>query len=317
MEKEYIVNLDLPASERWAFLKNHAAEIDELIECYLSDLAGETSIFDIIGLYKQQLIPTSYLEEIDFIASISKYSADQILIANLYYDVLKFYFGCTAFAFNNADTVVHARNLDWHTENNLLSTHSKIFNFQRGGKTVYKTVGWAGFVGALSGTKPGKFSVTLNAVLSNDSPEVAMPISFLLRDVLDSAESFNEAKRQLEATIIVSDCLLLLSGVNVGEMAVIERTPSRFATRVPESGKGYIVVTNDYKKLQNNETDDSILQSTSCGRFDRATLLLSSEQDLSFRECIQVLSDENIKMGITVQQMVFNNRTGEVALIKT
>ena len=235
------------------------------------------------------------------------------MLANLYYDVLKFYFGCTAFAIKTEDAIIHSRNLDWWTENNLLSKHSKIFDFQRNGKTVFKTIGWPGFVGALSGTKPEKFSLTLNAVLSNDHPEIACPISFLLRDILDSANSFDEAKVKLEQTTIASDCLILLSGIKSNEMVVIERTPKRFATR--ESENGFIIVTNDYKQLENNLTTESLLQSTSCNRYNRTQALLK-KAPTDVEDCLNILKDKQVMMGITVQQMVFNNNTGDIKLLK-
>ena len=316
MKKEtYIINLDLPPSQRWGFLTDYKSEINELLQCYLNDFEGAHFIFEEIGEYKTEIISAEYLEEIEFIASISNFSPDEVLIANLYYDVLKFYFGCTAFAVNNQDGILHARNLDWHTENNLLAEHSKIFEYQRKGETVFKTVGWVGFVGALSGMKPGKFSLTLNAVLSNDSPEIAFPVSFLLRDVLDSADSFASAKERLEKTPIASDCLILLSGTTPDEMNVIERTPKRFATR--EANDGYIAVTNDYKQLQNKSAGGSVLQSTSCGRYDRAEALIQGRLPADVDECMYILQDEKVMMGITVQQMVFNTATGEIKLIKT
>lgn len=312
---EHIINLDLPPKERWGFLVDYKTEVDELLQCYLNDFVGADFIFESIEAYKSAVISTDYLEEIEFISSISKFSANEILIANLYYDVLKFYLGCTAFAIAADDTVLHARNLDWWTDNNLLSSQSKIFNYQRKGKTVFKTVGWVGFIGALSGTKPGKFSITLNAVLSKDSAEIAMPVSFLLRDVLDNANSFDNAKETLEKTTIASDCLLLLSGTKPEEMAVIERTPKRSATR--NSKNGFVSVTNDYKLLENGKSGESQLQATSCGRYNRACELISKKLPTNSGECLEILQDEKVMMGITVQQMVFNNKTGDIELIKT
>ena len=314
-KEEYTVNLDLPADQRWLFLIDYRDEINELLQCYLNDFEGAGFILDSISDYKREVISKEYLEEIEFIASISNFSPDQVLIANLYYDVLKFYFGCTAFAVNNEGAIMHSRNLDWHTENNLLSRHSKTFNFQREGETVFKTVGWTGFIGALSGIKPNGFSLTLNAVLSNDTPEIAFPVSFLLRDVLDSANSFEEAKQKLEKTKIASDCLILLSGINSNEMVVVERTPRRSATR--EAENDFIIVTNDYKKLENNLTGESVLQLTSCGRYDRTQELLKNKIPSNFDECLNILKDKKVIMGITVQQTVFNNKTGEIRLIKT
>ncbi|NMM50786.1 C45 family autoproteolytic acyltransferase/hydolase [Marinigracilibium pacificum] len=313
--EEHIVDLDLPAVKRWEFLSDYKKEINELLQCYLNDFDDADFIFESIEDYKHDIISKEYLEEIEFIASISNFSPDQVLIANLYYDVLKFYFGCTAFAVYNNESVLHSRNLDWHTENNLLSQYSKVFDFQRNGKTVFKTIGWTGFIGALSGIKPDRFSLTLNAVLSNDSPDIAFPVSFLLREILDSSNSFDEAKQKLEQTIIASDCLILLSGINPDEMVVIERTPKRFATR--ETQNGFIAVTNDYKLLENNLTGESILQSTSCGRYERISEILMDKIPNNFEECFKILKDEKIMMGITVQQMVFNNKTGEIGLVRT
>ena len=312
---EHIINLDLPTRERWGFLVDYKTEVDDLLQCYLKDLEGADFVFDSIEAYKTEIISSDYLEEIEFISSISKFSSNEILVANLYYDVLKFYLGCTAFAFETNGTVLHSRNLDWWTDNNLLSSQSKIFDYQRNGSTVFKTVGWVGFIGVLSGTKPGKFSITLNAVLSKDSAEIAMPISFLLRDILDNAKSYNEAKEILEIETIASDCLLLLSGTNSEELAVIERTPKRFATRLPKNR--VICVTNDYKLLENGESSGSELQATSCRRYDRVSELLEYELPTNNEGCFGILQDEKVMMGITVQQMVFNNNTGTIELIKT
>ena len=51
-------------------------------------------------------------------------------------------------------TILHARNLDFPAGSgftNTLRNISVIADFQTGGKTVYKTTTFAGFVGALSG----------------------------------------------------------------------------------------------------------------------------------------------------------------------
>lgn len=310
---EQIVNLDMPVEKRWQFLSKYKTEIDALLDCYLNDFSGYEHLVEGVENYKNDIIPSGYLEEIKYIASISKFDENRVLIANLYYDILKFYFGCTAFAVQTGETTFHCRNLDWHTENNLLSEHSMVFDFRKDGKTLYKTVGWPGFVGALSGIKPNKFSITLNAVSSKDMPAIAFPISFLIRDVLASADSFLQAKHILESTPIASDCLILLSGTEQDDRVVIERTPTRFASR--KSPLNFIVVTNDYKKLENSTTKNE-LQVTSCGRYDKAVLLLNSGTPKSQEECLNILSDEGVMMLITVQQMVFNNKTGDILLIR-
>jgi len=312
--KTEIVDLDQPAEIRWQFLQKYTEEINELLAYYLNDFEGSGIVFEGIQDFKGLVIPQDYLKEIAFIASISTFSENEVLIANLYYDALKFYFGCSAFAVPVGGTVYHARNLDWHTENNLLSKHTVILDFRKKNQTVCKTVGWYGFVGALSGIRPGCFSITLNAVLSNDNPEVAYPVSFLIRDVLTQETDFSSARKKLEKTDVVGDSLILLSGTEDAERAVIERTPKRFSTRL--ATKNDPLVTNDYKVLQNTDLKSGgALQGTSCKRFDRATELLHSRKIQNAQDCLTILQDKDIMMGITVQQMCFNNKTGEILLV--
>lgn len=308
---EHIINLDLPASERWKCLINYKTEINELVEYYLNDI--DNLIIKDIQQLITELIPQHYFEEMAFISSISKFSLDQIIIANLYYDILNSHFGCTAFAVDIGCTVLHGRNLDWHTSNNILSETTKLFNFQKGGKTIFKSVGWPGFIGVLSGVKPGAFSLSLNSAFSYDNNEIGIPISFLLREVLNSSESFEEAKIILEQTKIACDCLILLSGIKENEKIVIERTSTRFSTR--ETYKKYIAVTNDYRLLQNNSSDNNFLQSTSCDRYDRTVELLNESSPETVDDCANILTDNQVKMDITVQQMIFDNKTGEVKIL--
>ncbi len=327
----HTINLDLSPSERWKFLENYKSEISELYDYYLHDFHGaESIIIAHIGLVKPH-IPTEYLLEIEFLATILPYSKDQILLVNLYYDILKVYLGCTAFSlFDKKRSIMwHARNLDWHTENDLLSKHSATFNFQKNEKTIYNTIGWPGFIGALSGVKPGKFGITLNAVSSNDPVSLSTPVSFLIRHTLEHSNSFSDAVKILSETEIVSDCLLLVAGTNPEEQAVIERAPKRCAVRTPnnQQNQNFLVVTNDYKKLEiddnkNTNNSSNILQSTSCHRYDSCTLelMLNNENENENHEfdshrCLEILSDENIKMTITVQQMAFNVNSGEITLI--
>jgi acid ceramidase/N-acylethanolamine-hydrolysing acid amidase len=43
-QNEHIVNLDLPATERWHFLVDYKKEVNDLLQCYLNDFEG-TDLF--------------------------------------------------------------------------------------------------------------------------------------------------------------------------------------------------------------------------------------------------------------------------------
>jgi acid ceramidase len=174
---------------------------------------------------------------------------------------------------------------------------------------------WPGFTGALSGVAPGRFAISLNAVLSDELPAFAPPITYVLRSVFEDARSFDEAVERLTTTDIASDCLLLVTGTRPGEMVVIERTPTRAAHRNPVEGR--LLVANEYLSLSTSSSaagPDQELQRTSCARFDRAIALLDQRIPRDEAECFAILTDLAVRMRITVQHMVFSAARGLVAV---
>jgi predicted choloylglycine hydrolase len=306
------INLDKKPSERWNWLKYYKHETNSLLKYYLEDLSSAGIFETYIETYKTLFISKQYKEEIECVAKNSHFSENQVLITNLYYDALKFVFGCTSFCITNQTEKLHARNLDWWSENNILGAFTKVFDFKENDEIKYSLVSWPGFIGALSGVKPGKFSITLNAVLSNESPQFAIPITFLIRDVLENAETFDEAIKILSETTIASDCLLMVVGVNLDENVVIERTPTTFSIRKPKGNS--LIVTNEYLSLTENKKTNDTLQLTASGRHKRVEVLVKSNTPKSTDDYFDILSDNQVKMGITVQQMVFNPKNGDIHL---
>jgi len=306
------IDLDAPPATRWAGLAPHAPAIRELCATYVEDLGGLDAFAAPLSMYEARFLRGEHVAEIEAIAKLVGVRHAEVALANLYYDALKFAFsgllGCTAFAVETQEGPLHARNLDWHAPKKVLSKHTLVTELRRGGEVVARTVGWPGFVGAFSGVAPGRFSVSLNAVLSDDMPSFAPPITFLLRDVLETAVDFDDAVLRLAETEVASDSLLLVVGTQPGERVVIERTPKRHALR---EAPGPLVVTNDYRALEDTPgAAETVLGQTACGRFDRASALAGTHLDEA--AAFRVLSDRDVKMDITVQQMVFRPATGAV-----
>ncbi len=306
------INLDQLPSQRWEFLKAYKEQVNTLLKYYLNDLSDAGIFETYIEMYKEMFITASYKQEIKTISKYCDFSENEILITNLYYDALKFVFGCTSFYTSKHKENLHARNLDWWSENNFLGSYTKIFDFEKNGESVYSLVSWPGFIGALSGVKKEKFSITLNAVLSNESPQLAIPITFLIRDVLEKATDFKEAVQILSETTIASDCLLMVVGAEENEAVVIERTPTTYAIRKPVNGS--LIVTNEYLALTENKQTNDTLQLTASERHQRVSELLKIKPPVSVEDYFSILSDDNVKMNITVQQMVFDVTTGAIHL---
>ncbi|MBM3769597.1 MAG: hypothetical protein FJW32_29840 [Acidobacteria bacterium] len=51
-------------------------------------------------------------------------------------------------------------------------------------------------------------------------------------------------------------------------------------------------------------------QATACGRFDRICELVNARRPLDAEECLGYLSDDGVRMTITMQQMVLQAATG-------
>jgi hypothetical protein len=152
--------------------------------------------------------------------------------------------------------------------------------------------------------------VTLNAVLSLDPPQLGVPVELLLRTALEEARSFDEALVFLSESPIPCDCLLLLTGAKPGQLVVIERTPSRHAIRGPQAG--YVCVTNGYQQLEAElGSAPTGLLATWCQRFQRVEALINNRRPRNPEDCFRYLSDSQVRMQMTVQQMVFRAATGE------
>lgn len=304
---ELHIDRSLPALERWQPLHPFTAEAKELLTVYLADLGGLEQFGGMLTAYRDAFIEPEYAAELAAIATIAGVSEDEALIGNLYYDAIKLLVGCTAFAIDTDDGPLHARNLDWWTENGLLARDSIIVNFSHSAASQpFRAVSWPGYIGVLSGVAAGRFAITLNAVLSRDPPALAQPVTFLLRSVFETARTFDEAVDRLVSAEIASDCLLLVTGTRQGEMAVIERTPTRAAVRRPKNG--YIVVANEYLSLDDTgaQAVEQPLQETSEDRYCRTAALLEQSVPRNVADCFAILSDPAVQMRITVQQMVMS-----------
>jgi acid ceramidase len=314
MFQELTVDLRRPPGARWRLTPVQREQARELVSFYKADLGLSPDISEFLIATAKDLIRIEYWEEMESLARDAGVSISDVALCNFYYDALKVVlggaFGCTAFAIDAPGGILHARNLDWWTENLTLARHTAICHFVGGPAGDFTTVGWPGFIGAFSGIAPGRFAVSLNAVLSLDPQQFGAPVELLLRTALEEARSFDEACTVLSKASIPCDCLLLLTGTMPGQLVVIERTPSRYAIRGPQAG--YVCVTNGYQQLEVDlGSAPSGLLATWCQRFQRVEALINNRRPRNPEDCFRYLSDAQVRMEMTVQQMVFRAATGE------
>ena len=303
------IDLSLPPSTRWVLTPQQVDWAKSLVETTLDEIGGVEPYRELIELYAADHITESFAAELASISALCERPYLDVLTANLYYDFVKLLLGCTAFAVNTPNGPIHARNMDWFSENNCLSEFTTITSFN--GPHPFQSVGWPGFAGVFSGIAPGRFTVTMNAALSNEPQVPGQSIAILIRDALESCSDFAAAVELFSTTTITSDCLLLLTGPKANQMLVIERTPTNHAHRHPEDGQ--LILTNDFRvSSQPAPQTDSPLYSSTCSRYDATCQQLDSGHPSTPEDCFPILNHADVRMSITVQQMVMSARSGEL-----
>ena len=159
--------------------------------------------------------------------------------------------GCTTHA-RDCGAPWLLRTLDWPFPG--LGRHLEIARMAGPAGEFYSAT-WPGFVGVLTAMAPGRFSAAINQaplwrrtrhpylrLLDVAANAVAtwrlrhMPPDQLLRQVLETCTTFDEAKAKLETTPVARPVIFTLAGCEPGERCVIERTEEEFATRTENTG---------------------------------------------------------------------------------
>jgi hypothetical protein len=225
------------------------------------------------------------------------------------------------------DRVELARNLDWPDRDGALKKHTIVKKYTAPNKgelrksylpLEYESVTFPGYSGILTGFAPKRFAVAINAVMSDEAPQMGAAPTFLLRRALDECASFEAAVKLLSETPLVTSAAFtvvsaaLHHGPEDGAV-VIERTPSTYAIRKAEHIGGdnwLLVATNNTRSISSgwNTTSMPGLAETTDARYDDAfkdviagmplaTVLARAEFGCTvYRAAAEVLADKGLRV---------------------
>ncbi|KAM9409416.1 N-acylethanolamine-hydrolyzing acid amidase-like [Pholidichthys leucotaenia] len=202
----------------------------------------------------EHFIPHPYAGEIRGLASHLGLNLSDTIMLNFAYEVSAF---CTSIVAQDKNgNVYHGRNLDY--PHPVLRNLTVNLVFLKKGKVAYRGTSFAGYVGLWTGQSPNKFTVSgdqrgtehwwnwwknfVSAVLLRRSP-----VSWLVREVLEEAEDFQDAVVHLSKTPIITGVYYIVGGVRAGEGVVITRNrggPADIWPLDPVNGGWYRVETN-------------------------------------------------------------------------
>ncbi|XP_029634262.1 acid ceramidase-like [Octopus sinensis] len=289
------INLDLPAHDRW---KEVAIKYKDSMKSLIGDLKKLVGSVPVVGdlIIKiidnefEKIIPTlpaPYADELLGMADYSGINRGEILLYNIFYEVFTV---CTSIiAEDKNGELFHARNLDfglfmgWDLKKNDWAITEALrpmimnLDFQKNNKTVFKSASFAGYIGVLSGVKPGVISLTLNERFQLKGgfigiiqwllgQRTAKWSSFLTRDTLTSATSYQMAKTELSKTELLAPVYFILGGTKSKEGCVITRSLNKTDNiwEMSAAGGWYILETNYDHWLPPLFIDDRRTPATLC-----------------------------------------------------
>ncbi|XP_071510924.1 acid ceramidase-like [Diadema antillarum] len=273
----FVLNLDLKPEDRWTGLvKPKANEISFLIQdikaligLFINETIG-TEIIDGLFAAVVETLPEPYSQEIKGIAYATNIPVGEIVLFNIFYEVSSF---CTAIVAQDKNgDIYHARNMDfgiflgWDTKTDTWIVTERLkplltnVEYQQGGKTVARGVHFAGYIGLLTGLKPGVVSLNINSRHKFEQSgflgfikwvlgqRTAHFTGFALRDAVLMATDFNSTVNHLSTVELLLPSYLIIGGTNPGEGAVVTRAQGTTSDDIkrldPSKGEWFLVQTN-------------------------------------------------------------------------
>lgn len=138
-------------------------------------------------------IPPDYLEELRGLADGSGVSLQELYRLHAIPDRT---YSCSSFAAWGRATaggrLVHVRNLDWSMRAGI-QRFPVVFVVHPTGKHAFVNIGWAGFVGVLSGVNDQQLSIGQIGAETKEATLRGEPMVFLMRRVLEETSDLDEA----------------------------------------------------------------------------------------------------------------------------
>ncbi|UJR21255.1 hypothetical protein I4U23_024350 [Adineta vaga] len=337
----YIVNLDTPPFLRWKQIATkYKSEIKELLNYTKTYIINVWPIFTfLLDIMHTQLplvantLPEPYGDELKGISEASGISLGEIVFYNIFYEISSL---CTSIVAQDQNrNIIHGRNLDfgyllgWDKTKNTWALPFKLrpliisINFTRHNQLCFRTVSFAGFIGTLTGIKPGIFSASLNARFDLNGGYIGVIewlynfdrqqsfVTLAIRDMLTNAKNYSEVIDYLSNVSLVAPCYYILAGTKSGEGAIISRSrrTSLHIKRLGEDNQWFLIQTNSDHWRQPLLSDDRFSSANKC-------MQIQGKTDVTFKSLFNVLSSRPMLNKLTIYTTLMKPITGEVGSSK-
>jgi len=240
---EYKLNLDDAPFNRWQHIARDfdGSEISEWLDGIINELLPMPEllkpIIEALAGDIESYFPQEIADEMKGLSKALNLKLEEVILINVVYDLTAFnssnFKVCTSIVAQDADGhIYHGRNLDYNDANFMRNFTIQV-DFQKNGSTLFKASTFIGYVGVITGLKPGKFSITGDERDSGHFVDNLLSalhhskLTFMLqREVLQTATSYDEAMHLLTTTHTIAPVYYIVAGNKVGQGAIIVRDPT-------------------------------------------------------------------------------------------
>lgn len=183
-------------------------------------------------------IPQHFIEEMHGVAAGSEVPFQKILMLNLFPEM----FHCTGIGVQGESThdgsLYHVRVLDYGVGKNLQNT-AVLMIVKPEQKHAYMNVGYAGFIGSITGMNEKKIAI---GEIGGDGYGYweGIPMAFLMREILENCSSLEEAKDLIHKAPRTCEYYYVLSDGNQETMVGVYATPDQL--KFIEPGESYALL---------------------------------------------------------------------------
>ena len=220
--------------------------------------------------------------------------------------------GCSSFAAWGAESadgdLILGRNFDFYVGDDFAKNKIVLFVNPASGYK-YVSVTWPGMMGVVSGMNECGLAITINAAKGAIPTSTAMPISLLVRHILQYAKNIDEAMDIARTCRTFVSESLLAASAHDGRAVIIEKTPDDI--QLYTTGSNHIICTNHYQSghfADNKYNVENIASSDSKYRFDRLSELIETDIPLDAPKSVGILRNryglKNEDIGLTNEKSI-------------
>ncbi|CAF4199013.1 unnamed protein product, partial [Adineta steineri] len=274
-------------------------------------------------------LPEPYGQELKGISQASGISLGEIIFYNIFYEISSL---CTSIVTQDQNGyIIHGRNLDfglllgWDKVNKSWILTNKLrplviaINYTKNGEIRFQTISFAGFIGAVTGIKPGKFSITLNTRFDLNGGYIGIIewiyninrnqsfVTLAIRDMLTGAENYDEAVEYLSKIPLLAPCYYILAGIKSGQGIIISRSRQTSVNikTLDTNNQWYLIQTNYDNWRKQPSIDDRLTPAIQC-------IETQGKNNTNFESLFNLLSSQPMLNKLTIYTTLMKPSTGQL-----